>query len=101
MGKIFGILILIICGILLGFVFNLIIDLIVLGFKKLSKKIRLAMGVPYKDEAPKDVESSSDEEPKHDTNAMLQKILAKRQNSSDDESPKNDDKGVTDDEAKE
>lgn len=82
MGKFIGILLLIIAGIAVGFIINLIIDFIVILFKKLSKKIRMAMGIPYKEEPPK--EAVEQKEPKKNNNDLLQKILAKRKNATSD-----------------
>ena len=85
MGKFIGILLLIIAGIAVGFIINLIIDFIVILFKKLSKKIRMAMGIPYKEEAPMPEETPEQEQaPKQNNNDLLQKILAKRKNAASD-----------------
>lgn len=83
MGKVLGILLLIIAGIIVGFIFNLIIDGIIILFKKLSAKIRIAMGIPFKDEAPKEATEQA-EQPKQNNNDLLQKILSKRKNSTSD-----------------
>ena len=71
------------------FVANLFSDFLFILYKKASKKIRAALGLPVKDE-PKNEESSSDEESasanssKNAANDILQKILAKRKNATSD-----------------
>lgn len=87
MGKIIGILLILVIAVIFGFILNLIIDGIVILLKKLLKKIRLVMGIPYKDEhsnivvAPEQEESSEQaEHSKHNSNEILQKILSKRKN---------------------
>ena len=70
------------------FVANLFSDLLFILYKKASKKIRTALGLPVKEE-PKNEEAPSDEEPvvsknTNLSNEILKKILSKRKNSTSD-----------------
>ena len=89
MSKILSFIILALIVAAIIFLANLFSDLLFILYKKTSKKIRSALGLPVKDE-PKDEEPSSDEtlseeeKPKNNTNDILQKILAKRKNATSD-----------------
>lgn len=89
MAKFLGILLLILAGVIVGFIINFIIDGIVILFKKLGAKIRLALGLPVVVDAPKEEAAPEQEAPKEDAakksnNDILQKILAKRKNATSD-----------------
>ena len=85
MSKILSIILIALIVAVILFVANLFSDLLFILYKKASKKIRAALGLPVKDE-PKNEEPSSDEESassnssKNAANDILQKILAKRKN---------------------
>lgn len=89
MSKILSIILTALIVAVILFVANLFSDLLFILYKKASKKIRAALGLPVKDE-PKKEEPSSDEESassnssKNAANDILQKILAKRKNATSD-----------------
>ena len=89
MSKIFSFIILALIVAAVIFIANLFSDLLFILYKKISKKIRFALGLPVKDElnkeeVPSDETPSEEEKPKNNTNDILQKILAKRKNSTSD-----------------
>ena len=89
MSKILSFIILVLIVAVIIFIANLFSDLLFILYKKISKKIRSALGLPVKeepkkDEVPSDETSSEEEKSKNNTNDILQKILAKRKNSTSD-----------------
>ena len=89
MGKILGVILLLIICLAVGFLINLVIDGLVILLKKLGKKIRFAMGIPFKEEQKNDLQvsdeaPSEEEKTKNNPNDILQKILAKRKNAASD-----------------
>ena len=89
MSKILSFIILALIVAAIIFIANLFSDLLFILYKKISKKIRSALGLPVKeepkkDEVPSDETPSEEEKPKNNTNDILQKLLAKRKNATSD-----------------
>lgn len=89
MSKILSIILTALIVAVILFIANLFSDLLFILYKKASKKIRAALGLPVKEEPTKE-EPVSDETPfeeektKINANDILQKILTKRKNSTSD-----------------